>query len=1589
MKTFFQKVFAIVLTLTILVSALPLGAISVLAAELGDAPQFSVGDTTTTKTDAAPEDVDGGVWVLKESTTLSPNPSCKEGLLGQEHVHGVDTCVYLTCEHYQRDLLGDAHDLSCYGIEETTWEVCPGGDHKHTAAESGYTVYLNSDLKSLWQPISDAAKAEFDATHDVSEYSDTKIWGVVITTAQQNYDIAKEAYAVDAVKNTAFCYTVTSELTCGHGDECTSECCSLAEHTHRDGEDGCYEYTWVLEADVNNNNIVDGTEGDPYYTVTFTDGVDGEEIFADVELEFLAGADGNLIGTPVFEGNTTREHYTFAGFEGYDPEATLVAGDYTFVAQWTPNNYTITWDAGEGTFADGETTIDTEFAYGTMPSAPAIPSKEATQEYTYNFLGWTPDISAVAGNTTYVAQFGSSDTIAHTITIVVEGNGSYTLTHNALMKLDISEGAYNLIYANDATNFGLSISATPADIDKTDGGYDFLEGISVNGELVDGEFTSENGLEITITFGRYDLPVSDESVDVDINGFDGEGNWSDYLIDVLKPTFGGAEINVYYLAREAGTVPVTFNLNDLDLGWLSSLLPNETFTLDLPVDALWLNVDDEIPAISQPSMDELTALITEFISSGALFALNPLDSLKEYLKEAIAANPDLYDYYVYAGAHNFGENKTELVYFEVVGKEDINTKANPLTIEFEDNRENVTITLNNNVEVVYGQYTADELMALLAPVVKDSNGNAVDAEGLISFVTSDVEKFNVSDEITVEVKFEGNKTYKGATASANVIVKKAPVTVTVDNQIIKYGDKFNASTIVTSSEDVDTIQLIIGIDVSNAHVDGGIKGVVGSIQLLLPEELQENLGKLSTLLNGELGTSFNFADGASLKLSDLKKMVETLNKYASGSDYSDYISTLANMIESLPTDTADLEIVVGGTLPSNIGLYLVGAVTADSNYETAFGVGALAIYPNGMKAELDWKNHDQNHIITRTLLTNGTFDMGSKVVSVAEGNMTDAQNGLVDLFFGIDVDGNIIIETNQSKLNVGVYAQVAFIADFGNDMYYSKPIARGFAVVAEMLNVDFTDATGAVNNDRLFGFDNQPHSMDGVKITYTQDGDGYKAGDVVEGGDVKIYYVGAQTNGKLVYGESAPVHAGVYTVVAVYTLRDADGNITHSGVGTGVIAIEPAKSDINVNNVIKEHDNAIINAADLVNASSAIEGITPDITIITAGIATDGTFSENGILALTENVNIDLPSYLDELFAKYNVLGGRRTIDKYTFVACLNAANETFNKVGLDLDVIDALIKALEQVPANASITFKNQSELELSAVGAHLIIAVVTDSDHYPSMDAGICFIHPGVEVGELVWANAIDGYIVDIDDLTANYLDAKYVGNDEVNPTELYFGVNAENWTILLTNEQPDSLGAFLEIAYIFDINSQTYLAAPIARGFKLMDVEEPETPVDPEPPVDPTPTPTPTPKHKCESVCPECGLCLDKYCTKQACLNKCEGHEEEPTPEHECESVCSKCGRCLDKSCTESACSSKCKGHDDTTDPDPNPTTPTNPTKPTTPQEPDDDLSGGEVAAIVVGSTVIAGAGGFSVVWFVVQKKSLADLLAILKKIKIFKK
>ena len=113
--------------------------------------------------------------------------------------------------------------------------------------------------------------------------------------------------------------------------------------------------------------------------------------------------------TPTYDGaEPTRNadaQYSYV-FAGWTPEVAEANGDLTYTATFTPivNKYTVTWK-------NGDTILETDenVEYGTTPAYNgAEPKKAADTQYVYVFSGWSPIVSEVVGDVTYIAQFTSA-----------------------------------------------------------------------------------------------------------------------------------------------------------------------------------------------------------------------------------------------------------------------------------------------------------------------------------------------------------------------------------------------------------------------------------------------------------------------------------------------------------------------------------------------------------------------------------------------------------------------------------------------------------------------------------------------------------------------------------------------------------------------------------------------------------------------------------------------------------------------------------------------------------------------------------------------------------------------------------------------------------------------------------------------------------------------------------------------------------------------------------------------------------------------------------------------------------------------------
>ena len=113
-----------------------------------------------------------------------------------------------------------------------------------------------------------------------------------------------------------------------------------------DASDGSDGTMWVL-TDLTMTPEAGGTAPSEKYTVTYTDGVDNEEIFKDQTYTVEAGK-----ATPAFNGTPTRKGYTFVGWK--PAVAATVTGNATYEATWKSDSATTT--PSDNKPSTGETT---------------------------------------------------------------------------------------------------------------------------------------------------------------------------------------------------------------------------------------------------------------------------------------------------------------------------------------------------------------------------------------------------------------------------------------------------------------------------------------------------------------------------------------------------------------------------------------------------------------------------------------------------------------------------------------------------------------------------------------------------------------------------------------------------------------------------------------------------------------------------------------------------------------------------------------------------------------------------------------------------------------------------------------------------------------------------------------------------------------------------------------------------------------------------------------------------------------------------------------------------------------------------------
>ena len=1043
--------------------------------------------------------------------------------------------------------------------------------------------------------------------------------------------------------------------------------------------------------------------------------------------------DGETVAEPATP--TWDEDHDFLGWYNgnklYD-FTTPVTESLTLTAKWREDfNHNDIEDSDEAHFTityivNGEKTIFENILVDT-----ATPTIDDPTAENYKFNGWDPAVAkTVTANATYTALWlddinnNDVDDALETITLVVN-----TAAETDTVTLG---GQTVTTYVYDSTvGETIAIAATPTT--HMDGitviSDTYVSAIAVDDADVavsyDAAYTASYALvmpvdggskTVTVTFGNAAFIWNDQRIMNYYDSMTGIGTQEIYEVVAAEPPFAGAtQVVVKYKARDAMSHTVyidQLNISDLAKRVLK-LVNSNSNKLVINMDTLWMDVNGQIQeSVSlQQAVDayftteSIEGIFDAYTAAGGVTGgMTSLNAAKAELDKIFNAIKNAAMYYE---AHNFGYNDTtsetvdELLL--VTYKTDSMYIVAQQTITLKDLREVSTIQ-GNNVSLMYKDYTDEDLIAAIGAYAADSQGNAIPGAVVYSVDIQDPYTFegrNVSSaayEITM--KYAGNETYKPCQAVFTVTITKAPASMDVPNVNVFYGTSYSLLPSVTlgnaygvSTDITDSaIQFIVGLDAADLDVNAdGITGINGTIQLRLPKELQDMLD----MVTGSDST------GVTMSLSQLQEYLSLLEDSS--------VDALKSALQAITkiTETGDIQITIGGDLPTDIGVYLHGSVSTNSNYQTAMDVGYLIIKPKATQVYLDFNYKDENGIFTKDLLDR--IDLGASAYDEAtlENLNADATALVQNLYFGVDANGNVTTSLSSEALGNGAYTQLSFIADFGNELYYAVPIVRAFIIVPNVSNVELVDAEGNALDEFSFTFDNTPKNL-----YVTVDG------KLV---DHEILYYGLQTNTKLHKAEDgAPVHAGVYTATVTYVTYDDNGEMLSVGADMAVITIKPTTSDISVTGGSVIYDGKGHGAT--VESSSAVSGLKPDVTIISGAVLVDGDKDGLGLENIQGVANIDFPLWLDEILSKHFEGAYASGVTVKDFISKLDQYAGKLMELGVTNEMINSLRNLLGNLPQNVTLTFNDG--VTYTEVGAYVFLGVVTDSDHLPSMDTGLLLI-------------------------------------------------------------------------------------------------------------------------------------------------------------------------------------------------------------------------------------------------------------------------
>lgn len=309
-------------------------------------------------------------------------------------------------------------------------------------------------------------------------------------------------------------------------------------------------------------------------TVTYTDGVEDAELFADQVYTVSNGS-----ATPAFVGTPTREGYRF---DGWTPDlAAQVYADTVYTAKWV-KTYTVTYSDGKGgtLFADEVHVVD---------EGAATPAFEGSTQYAgWIFIGWGPTVAAqVNADAIYVAHWlpGPHNSLS------LDGNGGLKNGHPTSDTFWDSDAA---ILDSDGSEFSYPGYIFKGWNTQADGkGITYVKGDSIPFQV------AHNGEEVVL-YAQW------EPISVTVTYTDGVGG----------AAFKDQVFNLHYGDAVPAFEGTPSRKGYIFLGWDVTDIP-EALTEDLTFTAQWKVINDS----DVPKTGDSDRILRPAVLMGALLLL--------------------------------------------------------------------------------------------------------------------------------------------------------------------------------------------------------------------------------------------------------------------------------------------------------------------------------------------------------------------------------------------------------------------------------------------------------------------------------------------------------------------------------------------------------------------------------------------------------------------------------------------------------------------------------------------------------------------------------------------------------------------------------------------------------------------------------------------------------------------------------------------------------------------------------------------------------------------------------------------------------